>query len=815
MLKNYLKIAWRNLWKNKLFTSINIVSLAIGLSTSFVIGILVYYDLSFDTFHKDSDRIYRITSNFTSPEFKAHNRGVPRPLTTSVKEDFKGVEQATYFYTGYIATVNTPQKEHVYREVNDVIYTDESYFKLFRYDWLAGSPHGILENPDEVVLTKNRAQKYFPGLSADQILGKTLIYNDSMSTRVTGIVDDLKQRSDFKGKEFISLKTAVKSSQRRQILSENWLGTNSGVQLFVKLDKNINKQVVKEQLDELAAAKLDEELSVYKQKQRFHLQPLSDLHFNADYGIFNFSGSPASRSSLWGLSGIALFILLLACINFINLNTAQATKRAKEIGIIKALGAAKRQVMFQMLGEMFLLTVIATLVSVVFAVYLLRIFGDFTPEGVTAELFTSPQIIGFIIVLLICVTLLSGFYPAMVLSKFRPSAILRNKVSSGRQSASLRRYLTIFQFVIAQVFILATLLVGKQISFMMNKDMGFKTNAIAYVQSPWYDSSEAKRLQFMEELKAIPLIQDISLGNNPPASFNVSSSNLIYREGEKEIQKEVEFLYGDLNYLNLYNIDLLAGRERLNDTIKEYVINESYLKVLGFQDPVNAIGKILEVDGEKTPIVGVMKDFNQRSLKSPIQPLVLTGDIYGPRFRQLNTIHFSMAEGSKENWAATLAKVERVYKKIYPDAIFDISFMDQTVAQFYEQEQKMSTLLRWAMGLSILISCLGLFGLVIHTIQARVKEIGIRKVLGQRSAQITLLLSREFMQLVVISVAIGIPVAYLFFKDWLSGFTYRVPVDVSYFVIAGAITLMVAFLTVSSQTVLASRLDPAKTLKEE
>ena len=808
MFKNYLKIAWRNIWSNKIFTSINIISLSIGLSTSFVIGALVYYDFSFDTFHKDSDRIYRITSESSAPDFLSYTRGVPVPLMKKVTEDMDGVEQASCFFNVAIERVNTLENNTIYKKVRDVVYTDKNYFKLFKYEWIAGSPDQVLENPNEVILTKSRAQKYFPNYTTDQIIGKTVVYNDSIYASVTGIVEDFKKRTDFLTKEFISLKTAVKSTQRGRILNESWTRLNSGNQLFIKLYKNANKKTIKNELDDIAIKFSDPKLSAYNHTRRFNLQLLNDIHFNSNYGTFDDGGPTASKTSLYGLAGIGLFILILACINFINLNTARATKRAKEIGVFKTLGANKKQVVIQILGEMFLLTFMATILSVFLAALLVRIFEDFTPPGVTFQLFTDSKVIVFMLILFIAITFLSGFYPALIIAKFKPTTILKTQISSSKQSVLLRKYLTVFQFTIAQVFILGTLLVGKQIHFLMNKDMGFKKDAVAYVNLPWNDQ------KFANTLNSIPGVNNISLAEGPPASKGSVSSNLTYRDGEKEISKEAQFIRGDLNYLKLYDIDLLAGRERLNDSIKEYIINETYLKALGFKDPNQVLGKWLHEGNEQVQIVGVMKDFNQRSLKSSINPMILAGDIYKPRFSIFNTVHFSITEDT-EQWKSILQNIETAYKKLYPDKDYNLTFVDDTIAQFYNEEQKLGTLLNWAMGLSILISCLGLFGLVIHTTQTRTKEIGIRKVLGQESLQITLMLSKDFMKLVIVAVLIGIPIAYLLFNDWLSEFSYKTVVNPSYYIIAAGLTFIIALLTVSSQTIIASKQNPAETLKEE
>lgn len=815
MLSYYLKIAWRNLRNHKLFTAINIISLGIGLSTSITIGILVYYDMTFDDFHKDGDRIYRITSDIQSPEATFHNSGVPVPLYEALQRNVTGIDQVAYFYNGYISSVKNTSDMYVHRKIRNAVFTDENYFKIVQYNWLYGSPREVLSKPNEVVLMKSRAQLYFPHLSLEQIVGRTLIYGENVSVKVTGIVDDFKERTDFIFEEFISLKTAASFPNKNQILSTEWDSTNSAAQIFIKTDEKTTLQAISSQLTEIAKKQIDVKMVQYNQTQRFHLQPLKDIHFNSAYGLFNASRrSTASKSSLLGLASIALFILLLGCINFINLNTAQATKRAKEIGVQKTLGASKKEVRFQMFGEMTMITFLATIVSIFFTAILFGLFKDFIPSGVSFELFKEPLVISFVILLFILVTFLSGFYPTMILSRFKPSTIFRGKTSSSRTSTNLRKYLTVFQFTIAQVFILGTLLVGKQISFMMNKDMGFKTSAIAYFYTPYQQSSIDKKTRLVKELAQMPEISKVSMANNPPASFGKNTMIVTSMNTGQEIKTDVQFMYGDTHYLDLYNIELIAGRKRLNDTIKEYIINESYLKILGFKNAQNAIGKQVEVNKRKMPIVGVMKDFNQRSLKSTVNPLILTGDSYRDFFSQFRSIHFELT-AQTEDWQSIIGKVSGLYKEVYAGETMNIRFMDDTIARFYRQESRTSTLLSWAMGLSILISCLGLLGLVIHTTQTRMKEIGIRKVLGQKSTQITLLLSKEFMKLIWISIIIGMPISYLFFRDWVSEFAYRAPITGLYFVIAGILTFIVAFFTISGQTIMASRRNPTEILKEE
>ncbi len=808
MFKNYFKIAFRNLRKNKIFSIINIIGLAIGLSASFVIGALIYYDLTFDKFHPDIDQIYRITTDYKTPEGEFHNRGVAIPLGNKLKEGVAGIKLTSTFFGANPQKIENKDVDQIYRNPEDVIYADNEYFKLFSYKWLAGNPSEVLNNPNEVVLTAARATKYFPDTAPQDIIGRILIYNDSIPIKVVGVVANFEKRSDFIFQEFLSLKSAINLNQEYLVAGDEWNSTNSGSQVFIKIVDNSTLTAVRERLDALAKEHADK-----GQTRSFHLQSLSDIHFNPHYGVFDNSKHQASKIVLSSLAFIALFLLLLGCINFINLNTAQATTRAKEIGIRKTLGSSKKQLIFQFLGETLLLTIAAAIVSLFFSAWLLQLFSDFMPQGVTSELFTSPIMLVSIVILLLLVTLLSGFYPALVLSHFKPISVLKNQVLNGNKKSTLRKSLTIFQFVIAQIFIIATILVGKQMNFLMNKDMGFKTEAIAFVNA-WEDPDLNKRINFMEEIKSLPQVSLASLGWNPPASNSMSSTSITYIRDDKEIHTNVELLFGDLNYRKLYDIKLLTGRERLNDTIREYVINETYSKILGFKNPEDAIGQSLKVNDQFLPIVGVMKDFNQRSLRSVIQPMALVGDRNRSERSQFNTIHFSL-QGSSENWPDAVAKIEAIWKTIYPKSDFELKFVDESVKQFYEQEQKTSVLLKWATSLAILISCLGLLGLVIYTTERRTKEIGIRKVLGASLAQLNFLLCKEFLVLVGIALLIAGPIAWWGLQLWLETFAYKTTLSWWVFLLSGMAMIGIALVVMSVKTMASARANPVKSLRTE
>lgn len=813
MIKNYFKIAFRNVWNNKLFSLIKISSLAIGLSVSFVIGIMVYYDFTFDTFHTDKDRIYRVTSEFVTPDGSFYNPGVAVPLGVALKEGIPGIEATAPFLTAYPLHVTVSESDKKFKNPEFVIYADAGYFKVFNYSWLAGSTANILANPNEVVLTEARAKKYFPNKELHEIIGSSLVYNDTIPVTVTGVIANFTERTDLVFEEFISLKMANQLDMTSAVTSSDWNNTNSASQLFIKRKQNTTAKDVQMALNKLAIEHQDPEETAYGNKRNFYMQPLTEMHFDENYYTFDFDNESASKAVLISLAFIAVFLLLLGCINFINLNTAQATQRAKEIGIRKTLGSSRTQLIFQFLGETFLLTVCAAILSVVLSYWLLQLFADFTPRGLDFQLFYEPVVSSSIVVLLLMVTVLSGFYPALVLSHFKPISVLKNQIVPGNDKTSLRKYLTVFQFVIAQVFIIATVLVGKQINYLMTKDMGFKTEAIASVRIPWSNPAIEKKQRLLAYIKAMPEIATTSLGQDPPASFSTSATNASYYGEEKEVHTELQLLFGDQEYLDLYGIELLAGRKQHNDSIKEYVINETYLKVLGFSEPEEALGKMIKTGSKQDPIVGVMKDFNQRSLKAGINPLAFMGT--GGTDRNFGTIHFVVHKISKENISEIIKKVEASWAAIYPEDEMNLSFMDDTIAKFYAQERKTATLLNWATGLAILISCLGLLGLVVYTTERRTKEIGIRKVLGATMLELNMLLSKEFLLLVGIAFIIAVPIAWFGIDYWLKDFSNKTTVSWWVFAGSGLAMVAIALLIMSVKTLAAAQTNPVKSLRTE
>ncbi|MEQ5791106.1 ABC transporter permease [Muricauda sp. NFXS6] len=812
MFLNNLKIAWRSILKNKLFSLINVIGLSIGLCSALVIGAIVYFDFSFDTFHKDKDKIYRVTTLFKSGENEFSNRGVSVPLMKTFKEGVPGVELTVPFMNAHFSKVENKNQDLIFKNGEDAILADDTYFQLFDYKWLAGDRQTALSQPAQVVLSQKKAERYFPNRNTADVVGRTLIYNDSINVKVTGVVADFKKNTDLKFSEFMSMESAKMFDKKDIATDDSWNGTSSGDQLFLRVKDKSSIAGIQSRLDALAKEHKNPAPWAVNDERLFQLQALSNIHFGGEHGDYPFNNSDyvASIKVLKSLGFVALFLLLLGCANFINLNSAQALTRAKEIGIRKTLGSSKKQVVRQFLGETFILTTLAIILSLLMAPFLLRQFADFLPSEIDLSVLYSMEGIIGILILITIVSLFSGFYPAFVLSKFRPVSVLKGQFTKGDKGVRLRKTLTVFQFVVAQIFVIATLLVAKQLHFVMNKDMGMKTETAAYVSLPWDNRAEVKKERLFTQIKNIKGLEQVSWGGSPPASNNMSSTMLTYFDDGAEMHQETQMLIGDTNYLKTYGIPLLAGRERLNDSIDEYVVNETFAKAIGFQNPEEVVGAFVKLDTLKIPIVGLMRDFNQRSLRSEIKPLVVRGH-YGSGF---GIIHFDLGKNS-EQWTKTIDEVEQAWASVYPDEEVQVEFMDEIVQGFYRSEKSTVQLLKWATGLAILISCMGLMGLVVYTTERRVKEIGVRKVLGANVAQLNLLLCKEFLILVGIAFAIAVPISWYLIQEWIQDFAYKTSLSWWVFIASGTGMVLVALAVIGARTYKTANINPVESLRIE
>ena len=813
MFKNYLVSAFRNFRRNKFFSLINIAGLAIGISASLVIFLIVHYEFSYDKHQKDRERIYRVVTNMHFPGQDFKNSGVPGPLPAALRSEIAGIEASTYFWRANETKVAVPGKtgnKAVFKKQKDIAYADEQYFGFIKYKWLVGSPQNALSEPNRVVLTESRAKQYFSFADVQEAVGQLIIYNDSVNAVVSGIVKDPEEVTDLVSKEFISLSTYIESLKINNDW-EKWGSVSSSSQFLIKLKKGVDPKSINQQL---GIVRNKYKKDAYLATDHF-LQPLSDIHFNPDFDAFD--QRQAHKPTLYGLLAVAAFLLLLGCINFINLTTAQAAQRAKEIGVRKTMGSTKTNLITQFLTETFLLTIAATVLSIVLTPWILKMFSDFIPPGLGLQMIGQPVVIGFIIVLVVTVGVFSGFYPALILSRYKPVTVLKNVAyanTSQSRRVWIRKTLTVSQFVIAQFFIMATIVVGKQIKFSLNRDMGFKKDAIINFSTHYdFKNEGAKQAVLREKLRAIPGIENLSLSQEPPASNNYSITTLKFNNNGKETETTVQEMQVDTAYFGLYKMKLLAGRSlEMSDTVKEYVINETYAKLIGFKNPADVIGQILSHgEHKKVPVVGVIADFQTGSTHTAIPPLAFTCQL-----KRHCGFHIALPQhAGADSWPSTIAAIGKKFKEVYPEEDFKYSFFDEDIAKFYKKEQDISRLLNWSTGLAVFISCLGLLGLVIYTTTQRVKEIGVRKVLGASVSQIVTLLSKDFLQLVTLAFVIAAPLAWWAMNKWLQDFVYRTNMSWWVFAACGISMLVIALIVLSIRTIRAAVVNPVKSLRTE
>ncbi|QNF32627.1 ABC transporter permease [Adhaeribacter swui] len=823
MFRNNLKIAIRNLWKYPAFSGINVLGLAIGISACLVIFLLARFELSYDTFHAEQSKIYRVVSHlgFAGEIYK--NNGVSGAAPAAIKQEITGLAHVAPFQLYSVEQVHVPQssgkiKMFDFRTVDyspssiKYIIADPEYFAIFKYNWLAGNAQTALQEPYQVVLSEKQAQTYFGKQKAANYLGKTLTYLDGQDTTtvtVSGIVQDWQQNTDLHFTNFISLATANQNPAWQENLAlKQWAGTSSSSQLFVQLTPGTTPAQVARQFPALINRHVPKD--EYNNNRSFLLQPLRDIHFNADYG----GGYVrlAHRPTLYALMGVAAFLLLIAAINFINLATAQSVQRAKEIGVRKVLGSNRGSLIKQFLSETFVLTLVAVLLAVLLTNPVLVAFSKFLPAGISLPWF-SPAVWLFLAAVLVITTLLAGFYPAWVLSAAAPIQSLKGQIATATtRKAYLRKTLIVFQFTISQVFILGTLVVGAQINYLRNQDMGFKQDQIVTFETDWRDQSQ-KKFVLLNKIRQMPAVAQVSLSHSTPALSGTNTMVFKYLDGKKEISLILHNKSGDENYINLYGIKLLAGRNiRPADTLQELLINEAGARSLGFKQADEAVGKYLLLDQKKLPIVGVISDFNVQSLHKAIEPVFI-----GSENRYARTFNLKLVTSGKSaaEVKATMAQVEQEFKKLYPDQNFHYTFLDETIAHFYDNEQKTAAIVRLATGLAIFIACLGLLGLVAFTVTQRTKEIGIRKVLGASVTSIVTLLSRDFLKLVLLANVIAWPLAGWFMHQWLQDFAYRTPISWWLFALAGLAAILMALLAVSFQAIKAAVANPVKSLRTE
>jgi putative ABC transport system permease protein len=810
MLRNYLKIAIRSLWRNKLHTAINVLGLSIGLSACLTIFLIANYEFGFDHFRSDAERIYRICTYYDGV-FTSKNSGTPTGLADLAAEEKQLFSKAADFFV-LSGDVQVEQKVD-WKNEQDFAIVSPAYFELFPdYEWLDGNPGHALNKPNSIVLTAKQAQRYFNVDNALQAVGKQLIFKKTIPLTVSGIIKDLPPKTDFHFEAFISYATIEHTELADDFELHDWTSTSSSHQLFVALAEGVSLAHAEATFNSMARAAYDEHNTWGKDnlEVQFPFQALKDLHFSS-IGIFNYSRAAAHRPTLYALLGIAGLLLFLAIINFVNLETAQSMRRAKEIGVRKTIGGSRPELMSQFLFEAFLLTGLSIVIAVVFTHWALLYFDAFIPEGVSFSLATPAHVL-FLFGLLFTVAILAGAYPAFYLSGFEPGRVLKNKTSpkvKGLGYVNLRRALIVFQFFIAQALIFGNLAISSQLGFMLDKELGFNEDAVVFCYLPWGSSMEKRQL-LAERMQAYQEVQSWSLHQQTPSSQSVSTTITTFK---KEQGEELEYSpyrkFGDTAFIHLYEMELLAGRNLLpSDTLNELLINRAYLEWLGFEHPHEVLGQVLFYGDTPLPVVGVVENFHMSSLHNKIEPAIIGSDE-----DDYHTLSLKLSAGSE--LSAFIKAWETEWRQIFPEEEFEHHFLDEAIANFYEMERRASVLISFATGVAILISCLGLLGLISFTTMQRTKEIGIRKVLGASVQQLVALLTKDFVVLILLAALFALPVAWYLTRKWLADFAYHIDLNWWMFVMAVGIALLISMVTVSFQAIKAALSNPVNSLKYE
>ena len=810
MLKTNLKTAWRSLLRNKFQTLINIVGLAIGIAGCLSVFLLADYELSHNKDIVDGDRIYRVCTQFNG-QFSGVNPGVPTGIEEVAGSSVQGTDVQCFLHT-YDTHVKVPGEFSStaikrFNQQKDIVVTGPEYFDLIQnYEWIIGAPRQSLAAPNQIVLTASKAKKYFGLKDVREALGRTLIYDDSLYLTVSGILHDPDFLSDFMFNDFIAAQTTQGRYLKEWFPQNEWGSVRSADQFFIKVSEGMSKEALDKMLLPIkehrmaSIANLDDDTE-------FILQPLSDLHFNQEYGIFDASRSPAHKTTLFGLMLIAGLLLLIAAINFINLSTVQATQRSKETGVRKVIGASRGQLTGQFLIETALLTILTIPVAMALSELAIRYFSEFLPEGLALD-FWSPRILLFLVCAVVMVTFLAGLYPSFVMSSFSPNFAIKNQAGSGgKNSAGMRKSLIVFQFVLAQAFIIGSIIIGKQMNFVLQKDLGFNKDSVVYFYT--WGLGDSKKKVFQEHLRQLPEVKAVSQHNKPPIDRGYQTTILTVEQNEEQVDIETHFRYVDTAYIQLYEIELLAGQNMLpSDTIKEFLINETLARDLGYGSPAEAVGNAIDYGDKKVPIAGVMKDFHVRSFHHAIPPTAIS-------VTNSSTWTVAAKITADKPFSDVMEKIGVVWKDVFAEAEMRHFVLNESIAKLYESETRIAKLINTATGLAILVSCLGLFGLAFFTVTQRSKEISIRKVLGATVAQLVGLLSKEMIMLVVIALVIASPLAYYLMGKWLQDFAFSVDVQWWVFALAGLVAVGVAFITVGLQSFKAALANPVESLRNE
>lgn len=818
------KIAWRNILRQRGYSFIHVLGLAIGMCVCIVIYLIDRYELSFDNFHPDANRIYRIVGDVRDKDGNVIFLNSPFREVAGIEHLIGGFEAKTVFHV-FGSTISVPSADGQGMQVYDnwqegsyalsTILTAPDFFRLFPHQWLVGSP-SVLDEAGRVVLTESVARKYFGPDRIDQMLGRKVIYDDSLTLTVAGIVRDWGRPSDLNYTSFISIKTAPETWLRERIPTRDWSSLQPRrSQAFVKLEKGIDPRRVNAELAEYLG-KLEPAPVLFSGAHhlRLYLQSLRDMHYTPDFHTADTGDDfpKAYLPLLYALMWVALFVLGLAIINFINLSSAQSFQRMKEVGIRKVMGSSRRALAGQFLIETLLLTACALALSLLLIWPVLWMFGDSIPAGVRFRFRDGGNWL-FMLAITVFTTLAAGYYPARLMSSYLPVLSLKGSLDkSGKGGVGLRRALIIFQFSFSLLFIIGSLVIGRQVRHMRNSDKGFNSDGVITVDYPGAEKDQMRT--YAEAVSNLPGVKQAIPQGHTPMGREHPMASFVYRKGNMKVMHEttVEVEIGDSAFIPFYQMQLVAGGNVYEgENVVPVLVNETYARALGFADPKQALGGQLYYrgNGRWYTIGGIVRDYHQTSFHETIRPLIIITWLSDAKSV---AVRLGVRGDSAKKVIAALASRWRM---LFPRVPFTYSSLQETVDRLYLEENRAALLMQSATVIMILVSCMGLFGLALFSASRRAKEIGIRKVMGATVAGVSLLLSREFLLLVITAIVIASPLAWWLANSWLRDFGYRTALDGWVLLEAGGTALLLAVVTVGFQAFRVASVNPVEVLRED
>ncbi len=804
MWKNYLKIAYRNLLKKKVYSFINIIGLGIGMACCVLIFMFVQDELSYDTYHEKGDRIFRVihgeAQEGVEPDLSSFWVWGNAPIGPALQLDFPEIEKVVQF-SGRADILFTVGEET--QQEDGVLFMDSTVFDVFSWELLQGDPKTALVAPFSVVLTESTAKKYFGNEDA---VGKTMKGSEAAGRSnagdytVTGVMKDLPSNSHFKFNTLLSLSTF---KQSRPGIFDEWGYVDTYTYFLVK------EQFNPASFEAKVPGFLDKRYPYKDYPYTIAIEPLKDVYLRTS--AVRQPGDTGSLTNIYVFSIIGLFILAIAMINFMNLSTARSMERAKEVGIRKSIGADRRSLVFQFLGESIIIVVLAAVVGIILTSLTMSMMNDMTGKVFEISRIVNWQTIPAFLVIMLLVGLLAGSYPALVLSGFKPVMILKGINKSDARGVNLRKGLVVFQFSLSIALIAGTIIVYTQMSHLLDKDMGFDKEHMVVLDYNYDEQVNNVSSSLESELEKKPAILSVAFSRSVPGShFPNAGTTIEGLDGEMVERGQAIFQVG-LDFIDHYGLELVAGRsysrDYPSDSTSALVINEAAARQYGYSNPADIIGKKFDQWGRAGEVIGVVKDFNYISLHNAVEPLTLPFEAYASRYMSLKV--------TGKDLPAMLSQIEEVWKQLAPHRPFIYSFLDEDFNKQYESDFRFRQIFTTFSVLAILIACLGLLGLATYTAEQRTKEIGIRKVLGANVANIVGLLSRDFIKLVLIAIVVATPLAWYVMNRWLEGFAYQVSIHWWIFLVSGVLAVIVALVTISFQSVKAALMNPVKSLKSE